>query len=319
MRPGETGQWTFSDLPTAARRWQARTMLVIPPGIDPDLLRSFVLIAEGRSFTRAATAVGRTQSAVSMQIRRLEETLGQPLLLRGPRGVETTPHGAWLLERAKRLLAMHDEIFTTFRTPAVSGTVRLGTPDDYALRWLPGILARFAEVHPAVEVVVTCAPSNELVERLESDDIDLTLLSGGNERPGMVGQPLWRAGLRWIGSATHATHRRSPIPLATAQPSCVWRRAAVHALGEAGLPWRVAYTSTSQAGTLAATLAGLAVTIGLPGPLPAGLRFLGPEDGMPPLPDFAIILLSGRVGGPVVETLAEAIRAGFAEAAVTQA
>ncbi|MBW6401593.1 LysR family transcriptional regulator [Roseomonas sp. HJA6] len=294
-------------------------MLAIPPGIDPDLLRSFVLIAEGGSFTRAANAVGRTQSAVSMQIRRLEETLGQPLLLRGPRGVETTPHGAWLLERARRLLAMHDEIVSTFRTPAVSGTVRLGTPDDYALRWLPGILARFAEVHPAVEVVVTCAPSNELVQRLEEDEIDLTLLSGGNERPGMTGQPLWHAGLRWIGSTAHAAHRRSPIPLATAQPSCVWRRAAVRALDEAGLPWRVAYTSTSQAGTLAPALAGLAVTIGLPGPLPAGLRFLGAEDGMPPLPDFAIVLVTGPGGGPVVETLAEAIRAGFAEATVTQA
>lgn len=294
-------------------------MLAIPPGIDPDLLRSFVLIAEGGSFTRAATAVGRTQSAVSMQIRRLEETLGQPLLLRGPRGVETTPHGAWLLERARRLLAMHDEIVATFRTPAVSGTVRLGTPDDYALRWLPGILARFAEVHPAVEVVVTCAPSNELVQRLEQDEIDLTLLSGGNERSGMIGQPLWHAGLRWIGSQAHATHRRSPIPLATAQPACVWRRAALRALDEAGLPWRVAYTSTSQAGTLAPALAGLAVTIGLPGPLPAGLRFLGVEDGMPPLPDFAIVLVTGQGGGSVVETLAEAIRAGFAEAAVTQA
>lgn len=294
-------------------------MLAIPPGLDPDLLRSFVLIAEGGSFTRAAQAVGRTQSAVSMQIRRLEETLGQALLLRGPRGVETTPHGAWLLERARRLLAMHDEIVATFRAPAVSGTVRLGTPDDYALRWLPGILARFAEVHPAVEVVVTCAPSSELVERLEQDEIDLTLLSGGNERPGMVGQPLWRAGLRWIGSASHATHRRTPIPLATAQPRCVWHRAAVRALDEAGFAWRVAYTSTSQAGTLAPALAGLAITVGLPGPLPQGLRFLGPEEGLPELPDFSIVLVCGRSGGPVVETLAEAIRSGFAEAALTRA
>lgn len=294
-------------------------MLAIPPGIDPDLLRSFVLIAEGGSFTRAANAVGRTQSAVSMQIRRLEETLGQPLLLRGPRGVETTPHGAWLLERARRLLAMHDEIFATFRTPAVAGTVRLGTPDDYALRWLPGILARFAEVHPAVEVVVTCAPSNELVERLNRDEIDLTLLSGGNEPAGAAGETLWQAGLRWIGSASHATHRRSPLPLATAQPRCVWHRAAVRALDGAGIAWRVAYTSTSQTGTLAPALAGLAVTIGLPGPLPQGLRFLGVEDGLPPLPDFSIILLRGQTSGAVVETLAQAIRGGFAEAAVTRA
>lgn len=133
-------------------------MLALPPGLDPDLLRSFVLIADGGSFTRAAQAVGRTQSAVSMQIRRLEDLLGHPLLLRGARGVEPTPHGAWLLDRARRLLAMHDEIVSTFRAPAMAGTVRLGTPDDYALRYLPGILARFAETHPAVEVEVTCAP-----------------------------------------------------------------------------------------------------------------------------------------------------------------
>ena len=97
-------------------------MLALPPGLDPDLLRSFVLIADGGSFTRAAQAVGRTQSAVSMQIRRLEDLLGHPLLLRGARGVEPTPHGAWLLDRARRLLAMHDEIVSTFRAPAMAGT-----------------------------------------------------------------------------------------------------------------------------------------------------------------------------------------------------
>src|SRR5919199_1676759 len=155
-------------------------MLAIPNGLDPDLLRSFVLIAEGGSFTRAAQVVGRTQSAVSMQIRRLEEILGQSLLLRGARGVEPTRHGLWLLERARRLLALHDEIHSTFRQPAVAGAVRLGTPDDYAMRWLPGILARFAGSHPAVEVEVTCAPSHELVARLAEGELDLTLLSEGN-------------------------------------------------------------------------------------------------------------------------------------------
>jgi len=166
---------------------------------------------------------------------------------------------------------------------------------------------------------VTCAPSNELVERLNRDEIDLTLLSGGNEPAGAAGETLWQAGLRWIGSASHATHRRSPLPLATAQPRCVWHRAAVRALDGAGIAWRVAYTSTSQTGTLAPALAGLAVTIGLPGPLPQGLRFLGIEDGLPPLPDFSIILLRGQTNGPVVETLAQAIRGGFAEATVTRA
>jgi DNA-binding transcriptional LysR family regulator len=286
-------------------------MFVIPPGIDPDLLRSFVLIADGGSFTRAAQVVGRTQSAVSMQMRRLEEILGQPLLLRGPRGVETTPHGAWLLDRARRLLAMHDEIVATFRAPPVAGRVRLGTPDDYALRWLPGILARFAETHPAVEVEVVCAPSNELADRLGRDELDLTLISAGNEPPGTFGRHLWRAPLHWIGSVSHAAHRRTPVPLALAQTRCVWRVAATEALDEAGIAWRMAYSSTSQTGTLAPTLAGLAVTVGLPGPLPPGLRRLGVEDGLPVLPDFAIALLANEPGGPVTEALARHIEDSF--------
>ncbi len=286
-------------------------MLAIPNGLDPDLLRSFVLIAEGGSFTRAAQVVGRTQSAVSMQIRRLEETLGKPLLHRGARGVEPTPHGVWLLERARRLLAMHDEILASFRSPEVAGSVRLGSPDDYALRWLPGILAGFAESHPAVEVEVVCAPSNELADRLVRGDVDLTLLSGGNEPPGMVGRTLWRGGLLWIGSARHATHRRTPLPLALAQTRCVWRRAATAALDAAGIAWRTAYVSASQAGTLAPALAGLAVTVGMAGPLPAGLRPLGAEEGLPGLPEFTIELLSGPERTPVCEALAQHIEESF--------
>lgn len=286
-------------------------MLAIPNGLDPDLLRSFVLIAEGGSFTRAAQVVGRTQSAVSMQIRRLEETLGKPLLHRGARGVEPTPHGVWLLERARRLLAMHDEILASFRSPEVAGSVRLGSPDEYALRWLPGILAGFAESHPAVEVEVVCAPSNELADRLVRGDVDLTLLSGGNEPPGMVGRTLWRGGLLWIGSARHATHRRTPLPLALAQTRCVWRRAATAALDAAGIAWRTAYVSASQAGTLAPTLAGLAVTVGMAGPLPAGLRPLGAEEGLPDLPEFTIELLSGPERTPMSEALAQHIEESF--------
>lgn len=292
-------------------------MLALPPGLDPDLLRSFVLIAEGGSFTRAAQRVGRTQSAVSMQMRRLEDMLGHPLLVRTPRGVAPTPHGAWLLERAKRLLSLHDEIITGFRTPEIAGRVRLGSPDDYALRWLPGILARFAAAHPAVELELTCSPSNELVERLEEGDLDLTLLSVGNEPPDRPARVLWRGPLRWVGSVAHETHRRSPLPLAVAHPTCVWRRAAAEALDAACIAWRPAYTSTSQIGTHALVLAGLAVTIGLDvsnapnALLPPGLRVLGPEDGLPPLPDFAIGLLVGPGGGPATQALARHIEQSY--------
>jgi len=283
-------------------------MLTIPPGLDPDLLRSFVLIAEGGSFTRAAQAVGRTQSAVSMQIRRLEDMLGQPLLLRGARGVEPTRHGHWLLERARRLLALHDEIHTTFRQPAVAGAVRLGSPDDYAIRWLPGILARFAASHPAVQVEVVCSPSNELVERLENGELDLTLLSEGNEPPGARVRWLWRGPLLWVG--TEAVARRRPLPVALATGGCSWRRAAVAALDGADLPWRMAYAAASLSGSLAVALAGLAVTVAMPAPLPEGLRVLGAAEGLPPLPDFAIGLLRGPAT-PVAEALARHIEENF--------
>lgn len=285
-------------------------MLALPPGLDPDLLRSFVLIAEGGSFTRAAHAVGRTQSAVSMQIRRLEETLGQPLLRRDGRGVEPTRHGLWLLERARRVLALNDEIVASFHAPPMAGQVRLGSPDDYALRYLPPILARFAESHPAVEVEVVCTDSTDLIARLAAGSLDLTLVSDGNQPPGAPGAALYRGPLSWIGAERHAPQKREPLPLALARANCVWHRAAIAALDAAGRRWRVAYTSASQAGTLAPALAGLAVTVGLPGPLPPGLVRLGPADGLPPLPDFAIALLRGPAT-PVANALAQHIEACF--------
>lgn len=285
-------------------------MLAIPPGLDPDLLRSFVLIAEGASVTRAAQRVGRTQSAVSMQMRRLEDILGQPLLVRGPRGFALTPHGAWLLERARPWLSMHDEIVANFRTPDVSGTVRLGTPDDYVLLWLPEILARFAETHPAADVEVVCAPTSDLLERLDRGELDVTLYSAGNEKGQESGIPLWRGPLHWVGSAAHAVHRQLPIRLSLAQPSCIWRRAATAALDAAGIPWRVTYTSSAQMGTHAVVLAGLAVTVGLAGHLPSGLRVLDGADGLPPLPEFEIALAQ-RSDTPVARALARHIADSF--------
>jgi hypothetical protein len=134
----------------------------------------------------------------------------------------------------------------------------------------------------------------------------------GNEPPGMAGRPLWRGPLLWVGSAAHATHRRRPLPVALAHPRCAWRRATTAALDASGIPWRTAYVSTSQAGTLAPALAGLAVTVSMPGPLLPGLRVLGPEDGLPPLPEFGIVLLVGGAGaGPVAEALARHIEESF--------
>ncbi len=291
------------------------------PTLDPDLLRAFVLIAETGSFTRAAQLVGRTQSAVSMQVQRLETQLGQRLLTRGKGGlVQLTPHGQFLLARARDLLTLNDEIWTSFREPTMHGTVRLGTPDDYALRYLPQILMRFAEGHPSVQVEVMCLPSSQLVERLAAGELDLTLCSEGHEPQGWPMTMLWRGPLAWITSTRHAPHRQDPLPVALAADHCSWRVAAVRALDGAGRRYRVAYQSATQVGTHAPVVAGLAVTVSTVSWLPEGLRALRPDEGLPPLPDFGILLLKGQdARQPVTDALASYITDTFRQEGVRAA
>ena len=281
--------------------------------IEPDLLRTFAYIAEEGSFTRAAERIGRTQSAVSMQIQRLEQTLGQRLLVRSKGGtVQLTAHGAYLLERARELLALNETIWRNFREPELRGVVRLGTPDDYALRYLPPLLRRFADSHPAVEVDVVCAPSSELVHRLKDGQLDLTLLSEGHEPRHWPAVELWRGPLCWITSDRYAPHRRTPLPVALASENCSWRNAALGALERAGMPYRVAYTSASQAGSHAPVIAGLAVTVSTISWLPDGLRAMRPDEGLPELPDFAILMLRGRAANkPITEALEAHIQEAF--------
>jgi DNA-binding transcriptional LysR family regulator len=298
-------------------------MAALPPGIDPDLLRAFVLIAEGGSFTRAADRVGRTQSAVSMQIRRLEETLGQPLLTRTSRGVQPTPQGAWLLDRAREVLALNDEIVGNFRAPPMVGTVRLGTPDDYALNWLPDILARFATVHPSVELDVTCLNSYALAEDFRAGRLDLTLISEGSQPAGVQAERVWRGPLRWVGSPNHGLHRREPLPLALSRPdnACHWRAAALSALRRQGRAARVTYNSATQTGCFVVALAGLALTVSTPCTLPEGLAWLGEAEGLPPLPEMGILLLrhEASIGVPAADALAAHIAEGFRRAAPASA
>jgi DNA-binding transcriptional LysR family regulator len=284
-----------------------------PAAIDPDLLRSFSFIAEEGSFTRAAERVGRTQSAVSMQMQRLEALLGQQLILRSKGGsVQLTAHGRFLLERARSLLAAQDEIWTTFHAPGPQGTVRIGSPDDYALIYLPQVLKRFADSNPSIDVEVICLPSDELVERMQAGALDLTLVSEFHEPPGWPLVELWRGPLRWITSERHAQHRLSPLPLALAHRGCSWRAAALSALDATGVGYRTAYTSTSQTGSFAPVLAGLAVTVSNATQLPDGLRAVRPDEGLPPLPALGIFLLKSRTPGqPATEALANHIIDAF--------
>jgi DNA-binding transcriptional LysR family regulator len=256
-----------------------------------------------------------------MQVKRLEDVLGQPVLSRGKGGnVELTPHGHYLLTRARQILALNDEVLTTFRAPQIAGTVRLGTPDDYAFAYLPPILKRFAETHPAVQVDVVCSPSSELVHRIKAGELDLTLISDGHLPADWPRVPLWRGPLVWVTSTRFAPHRQDPLPLALADrkpflargQDCEWAGAAVRALEQAGRRYRIAYTSASQIGTHAPVLAGLAVTVSTLSWLPEGLRAMRPEEGLPGLPEFGILLLKGkRPLQPVTDALAAHIEESF--------
>lgn len=285
--------------------------------LDLDLLRTFVAIVDAGGFTSAAQQVHRTQSAVSMQVRRLEVALDRTLFQREGRGVQLTPDGEALLGYARRLLKLHDEALAVLSRPDLTGLVRLGTPDDYVGRFLPDILVRFARAFPRVQVEVHCEPSVNLRRLLADDRLDLALITS---TPGAeTGEVLRREPTVWATAERHLAHEDDPLPLALFQSGCPFRDWALAGLQERGRPYRIAYTSASLTGILAAVTAGLAVTVLSRSILPAEVRPLRAEEGFPPLPPASITLHRGHAVSAVAEGLAGYLREGFAAEALPTA
>lgn len=275
-----------------------------------DLLKTFLAIIDTGGFTNAGQVVHRTQSAISMQIKRLEETVGQPLFERSGRSFTLTAEGELLAPYARRMLKLHEEAVSAMIQPEMVGQLRIGTPDDYALQFLPGILAQFARAYPRVQVTVRCEPSSHLAPALANGEMDLTLLTGDVYRD--MGDVVRNEPLVWAASAHHLVHEETPLPLAMFQSDCVFRKYAFQSLDSIGRAYRVAYQSASTAGILAAVSAGLAVTVIASSVIPPEIRTLGPEEGLPPLPVTPIVLAtaSGKKS-TVATTMAKFIREGF--------
>jgi DNA-binding transcriptional LysR family regulator len=274
--------------------------------IDVDQLRTFIAIAETGSFTRAADVVHKTQSAVSMQMKRLEERLGRPIFARDGRASKLTEDGERLLDYARRIIKLNVEALSAFSDAELAGRVRLGVPDDYADRYLPEIMARFSRAYPAVELTVTCDPTVELVERVNANDLDLAIIT--NAESNRPGETFRREQLLWVVSNRHAIHLDEPLALALGRPTCCWRRAAVECLEKVGRPYRVLYTSANAGAVAAAVLAGLAVSVFPESGLRPGMRVLTPADGFPALPPCRIGLLrSPHEGSALADALAEHI------------
>ncbi|PZF75776.1 LysR family transcriptional regulator [Aestuariivirga litoralis] len=269
------------------------------PNLDIDLLKTFLAISDTGSFTRAAEEVNKTQSAVSMQMKRLEELLGRPLFARDGRASRFTPDGERLVEYARRLVALNDEAVATFKRPELTGTVRFGTPDDYADRYLPEILARFARTHPLVTVDVDCLNTSVLFERTKRGEMDLALVTFGCNVK--TDEPVRREPLVWVTSARHSTHLLEVMPLAISHAGCEWRSTVLAALDKTGRKYRVAYSSPNSNAVNAAVQSGLAV-----GAVPEmcvrpGMRVLTEKDGFPSLGEFQIGLMRkpGRASSAV--------------------
>src|SRR5690606_36703854 len=278
------------------------------PSIDTELLRSFVAIADTGGFTRAAETVNRTQSAISMQMKRLEDDVVQRQLFeRDGRQVRLTPEGQVLLGYARRILKLHGEVLNTLREPHMVGAVRIGTPDDYVMRFLPDILSRFAQAYPLVQVEVHCETSGQLLQR---QDLDLTIVT---REPGKeIGQLLRQERFVWAEAQGYTPHEQNPMPLAMFNSGCFCRAWACNALDAAERSYRIAYTSPSLSALFAVIRAGLAVTAQLRSLITPDMRILGEAEGLPTLPMTSIVLLRHpQRQSQVIDTLAEHIVEGF--------
>ena len=277
--------------------------------IDTALLRTFVSAVELGGFHRAATAVNRSQSTISLQLRKLEELLGVRLFEKSGRGRVLTREGEAFALHARRLLTLHDQALDAMGPSRTSGYVRIGVMDDYAIEVLPAVIAAFLNKHPSVDVEITSGFSDRLVTRLGTD-FDLVLsthpMGTGN------GQVLRHEKTRWAFSAHKDLPDRSDVPLAVLPPGNLFRKWALRALEGADLTWRIAFTGSSIATVEAAAAAGIGVTVAKGSSANRALRFLDPGDGFPDLPDTEIVLnRTVGVESKPTQMLAEHLIAAF--------
>lgn len=296
--------------------------------LDMDVLRTLLIAVDAGSFTKAAVRIGRSQSAVSLQMDKLERQVGRPLFQprrgRGDGGLKLTETGQTVLDYARRILELNDEAVATARSGGTEGTVRLGITQDLAETWLPVALARFARAYPGILVETTVGRGTALLHALDQDTLDIVLVFSKPGAAGERGDSRWRAALpiTWIGPVDWRLRPGQVIPLVVFEPPCLFRNAAEVALEAAGLSSRIVFQSPSLAGLWSAVSAGLGITIRTPLLIPSGLSALKPKpSGLPALPkvEFAMHVARTSTGaGPshIAEVLVDTLEASVRSAAV---
>jgi len=278
--------------------------------IDTALLRAFAAVAETGGMTAAAHGLNLTQAAVSQQIKRLEDAFGAQLFARDRRGLTLTDAGERLFGRAKRMLALNDEIWAEMTTPVHEGEVRLGIPYDLVTAHLPPVLRAFGKTYPRVRISLDCRSSSRLREALQAGEVDLALAT--EREVGPDGEALVAERLVWVGARGGDAVRRRPLPVSIGSDTCAFRPAVLDALRRADIPWRVVSEISNMDAVNATVETDLAVMARLTGTVPPTLEVLGPAAGLPPLPVFSINLYLPATGPtPIARELARHVREGL--------
>ncbi|MEP7244732.1 MAG: LysR substrate-binding domain-containing protein [Gammaproteobacteria bacterium] len=259
---------------------------------DIDLLRNFAAIAEAGVMSRAADRVGRTQAALSQQVKRLETSAQQILMIRTGRGITLTLHGERLLIHAQKILRAHDEAVAELLGVSLSGNVRFGCPDDYARVFLPPLLQSFSRQHPQVFVEVVCAPTPRLQDKLKNYVLDIAIVSLPDSP--QRDQFLRREPFVWVGVKGSDAFNRDPLQLALSDLDTLDHQAATSRLERAGRKYHIAYASGSVAGLTAVVRSGQAITVLTETAVPPDLYTLPPSTGLPRLPSVGITVQTGQ-------------------------
>ena len=274
------------------------------PSLDPDLLKALVAVADLRSFTRAAEALGRTQSAISAQIKRLEMQLGMTLVHRTTTRVELSAAGEGLVGYARRILNLGEEAVRTLRKHEIAGRVRLGVMDDYGALILPPLIKSFVGSFPAIEIQMETGLTGAMVGRLGRDFDVVIAMHPRGEGGGVL---LRQEPAVWAGSAAIAPGELDPLPVALYPQGCLFRQWALEALDRSGRRWRLAFVSHSLSAVEAIARQGLAITVVKAGTCPSTLRVFGRQEGLPPLPCADIRLHRAPTLSPAGQLFADHI------------
>ncbi len=277
--------------------------------LDLTALRSFTAVADSGGVTRAAAQLNLTQSAVSMQLKRLEESLGLPLLDRSGRSIALTPQGEQLLAYSRRLLALNDEAWGRLTHPAFEGELNFGVPHDIIYPHVPGVLQQFAAAYPRVKLQLHSLYTSGLKELLARGEMDLILTTEAGVDPG--GETLSRERLVWAGAPGGQAWRSRPLRIASCA-NCVFKRPALDALEAVGIPWEIAVESISTAAIDASVAADLAVSVQMQSGVPAQCEAIRHGGALPELPDHCVnMYVASGARAALAQRLADIIRQAY--------